>query len=133
MQYLELVDALPYSQVRRTWPDGSRNSVSAPSSTEIARAFENATIVLSRLRLVTHFTKRQSASDQMRLKPLDRRIVKFIKANPGTLGKDIADGVGISAEQFRKIYSGKLRALGFFNVRDMGYFAPGARREGPSS
>jgi hypothetical protein len=112
MQFLELVDACPYSPARRARPDGSRDAVSAASPTDVARAFENAVIVLSRLRLVTHFTKRQSASDQMRLKSLDRRIVKFIKANPGTLGKDIADGVGIRAEQFRKIYSGKLRLSG---------------------
>lgn len=59
------------------------------------------------------------------LHPTVRKITKYIDENPGTVGKIIASEVRISHQHLRRLFSTKLRPLGYRNDGgNSGYFPP---------
>jgi hypothetical protein len=51
-------------------------------------------------------------------------IAKHIMENPGKAGKHIAQKCAITQDNFRRIFSRKLKPRGFYNRGGEGYFAP---------
>lgn len=59
----------------------------------------------------------------LRLNATDENAVNYITSNPGCKGDAVAEAIHRTSEHFRRIFSNKLRNLGFYNEGD-GYFPP---------
>jgi hypothetical protein len=100
------------------------------NESERDRVRREAKAVLVRLRLLAVGAGMRREADLPVMSEIEAEAAFYIREHEGCLGKEVANGVCIAQDHFRKIFVRALRPRGYRNVRRLGYFPPVKDRDG---